>query len=160
VTIKYALTRAEIVRTFLTSLGRSPKFLAIILIYAVGLGWLVLAMRGALSRSLTLHDFIVAILWVIGALLFMPLWLFIRGKTDERTVTVSPEGIDTTIGRLNGKVPWKKVKLVTDTSEHVVIVGTTGDAFFIPNRAFPEPGQRAEFILLINQWRNAAPVSE
>ncbi|MGA2598536.1 MAG: YcxB family protein [Bryobacteraceae bacterium] len=167
-TIKYSLTKAEIVRAFLAGLGRS-KSLAIIPIYVVGLGLLVLAMRGANSRSVTFRDFIVAILWAIGGVLFMHLWLFIRGKTDERTVTVSPEGISTTIGRLSGKVPWKKVKLVTDTSEHAVIEGpmlkgdgwtTTGNAFYIPNRAFPEAGQRAQFISLINQWRNAGPVSD
>lgn len=65
-TIKYALTRTEMVRSFLTSLGRSPKFLLMILIYSVGLGWFSLAMRVALSRPLTGRD----IVFVAGRCLY------------------------------------------------------------------------------------------
>jgi hypothetical protein len=90
---------------------------------------------------------------MLGAVLFMPVGLFLRAKTDERTLTVSPEGISTEIGSLKGQIPWRKVDAVTDTGPHVLVVGTTGNAFFIPNRAFREPGQKAEFLALIERWR-------
>ena len=154
-TIKYALTRAEIARSFFRSLASSPKFLAMILIYSVALGIFSLAARGALSRSLARQDVITALAWMVGAFLFMPLWLFIRGKTNERTLTISPEGIATAIGSLKGQLPWSKIKLVTETNRHVLIVGATGNAFFIPSRAFEAPGQQVEFMTQIGRWRNA-----
>ena len=154
-TIKYSLSRAEIVRPFFRSLGSSPRFLAIILVYSAGLGVVSLVMKGAFSRSLTSHDVIVALSWMAGALVFMPLFLYIRGKIDERTLTVSPEGISTEIGSLKGQIPWSKVKLVTEANQHVLIVGSTGNAFFIPGRAFQGPDQQSEFVAQIDHWRNS-----
>jgi YcxB-like protein len=154
-TIKYALTRIEIVRFFLRGVKSSPKFLAMILICLVGLGAFTLAMRSAFSRSLTSRDVVIAVAWPAGALIFMLLWLFIRGKTDERTLTVSPDGISTQIGSLKGQIPWSKVKLVTRTNRHVLIVGATGNAFFIPSRAFQGPDQQAKFVTQIDHWRHA-----
>jgi hypothetical protein len=152
-TIKYRLTRAEIVQSFFRSLGSSPRFLAIILIYAAALGVFSLVTRGAFSRSATTRDAIVAISWTAGALVFMPLWLYIRGKTDERTLTISGDGISTEIGSLRGQIPWSKVKLVNDTGSHVLIVGATGNAFLIPGRAFQGPDQRSEFLTQIDCLR-------
>jgi len=154
-TIKYALTRVEIVRSFFQSLGRSPKFLAMILIYSAALAVFSLATRGVFSRPLALRDVMVALAWMAGAFVFMPLWLFIRGKTDERTLTVSREGISTEIGSHRGHVPWKKVKLVTDTRRHVLIVSATGNAFLIPTRAFQGSEQQAQFMKAIDHWRDA-----
>jgi 3-keto-L-gulonate-6-phosphate decarboxylase len=42
------------------------------------------------------------------------------------------------IGSVKGGVPRSKVKLIAGSGEHVVIVGRTGKAFFIPNRTFQE----------------------
>ncbi len=154
-TIKYALTRIEIFRSFLRSLQSSPKFLAMILIYLAAMAVFAVATRGAFSRSLTGRDLTVAIAWTAGAVVSMLLWLFIRGKTDERTLTASPEGISTQIGSLKGQIPWSKVKLVTQTSRHVLIVGATGNAFFIPSRAFEGPDQQTQFMTQIDHWRRA-----
>jgi hypothetical protein len=154
-TIKYALTRIEILRSFLRSLQSSPKFLAMILIYLAALNLFTLATRGAFSRSLTGRDVTVALAWMAGALIFMLLWLFTRGKTDERTLTVSTDGISTQIGSLRGQIPWSKVKLVAQTSRQVLIVGATGNAFFMPSRAFQGPNQQTEFMTQIDHWRHA-----
>jgi hypothetical protein len=134
-------------------LAGSPKFLATIPIYSASLGVFSLLLGGAFSHPLSVHDLIVVLVWMLGAFAFMPLWLFIRGKTAERTLTVSPEGISTEIGSLKGHVPWSKVKLVTFASQHVLIVGATGNAFFIPSRAFQGPEEKAQFIKEIDHWR-------
>ena len=154
-TIKYSLTRVEIFRSYFRSLGSSPKFLAMILIYSAALGVIYLATSGALWRGLTLHDVTVGLTWTVGAFVFMPVWLFIRGKTSERTLTASSEGISTEIGSLKGRIPWSKVRLVTAASQHVLIVGSTGSAFFIPSRAFQGPDHQAQFLAQINHWRKA-----
>ena len=97
-TIKYALTRTEIVRSYCQSLASSRKFLAMIVIYSVTLGLLPLLLSGSFSRSVETHDLIVAFAWMLGGFTFMPVWLFLRGKTSERTLTVSQGGILTRIG--------------------------------------------------------------
>jgi len=38
----------------------------------------------------------------------------------------------------------------------VLIVGTTGNAFLIPERAFSGPEQRAQFVREIKDWKKAA----
>lgn len=114
-----------------------------IVIYSVALGLLPLFFNGAFSRGVETHDVILAFAWMVGAFTFMPLWLFLRGKTSERTLTVSQNGISTQIGSMKGEIPWSKVKLVAKAHEHVLIVGASGNAFFIPGRAFEGPNQKA-----------------
>jgi len=70
-------------------------------------------------------------------------------------LTISPEGITTEIGSLKGKVPWKKVRTVTSTLEHVLVVGTTGNAFFVPARAFKGAEGQDRFMAEIAEWRRA-----
>jgi hypothetical protein len=89
-----------------------------------------------------------------GAFGFMPLWLFIRGKTNVRTLTTAPEGISTEIGPLKGQTPWNKVKLVPDMGRHVLIVVATGNAYVIPSSAFEGPDQQAQFVAQIDHWRS------
>jgi len=146
VTIKYALTRTEIVRSYFRSLASSPRFVTIIAVYSIAVGLFPLMLSGALSRGVGTHDLMAAFAWMAGAFAFMPFWLFLRGKTSERSLTVSKSGISTQIGSVKGEVPWSKVKLVADAGEHVLIVGRTGNAFVIPARAFQGSEHKAQFI--------------
>jgi len=155
VTITYALTRAEIVRSYFQSLASSRKFLLRILVYCAALGLLHLIFSGSLSRPFQAHDLFVTLAWMLGVFAFIPTWLFLRGKTSERTLSVSSDGISTQIGSMKGQVPWGKVSLVADTSNHVLIVGTIGNAFFIPARAFQGPEHQAKFIEQIDSLRSS-----
>ena len=145
-TIQYALTRSEILRSFLRSTLESPKYLATILAYAVGIALFELVLELSSSHSLTARDGIRAAGWGIGSLIVMLLWIFVRGKTAMRTLTVSRDGISTEIGRVKAQIPWSKVRTVTDTSEFVLIARTNGNAFFVPHRAFSDAGQKALFL--------------
>jgi hypothetical protein len=100
-------------------------------------------------------DAIGAAAWAVGTLFFVPLWLFISGKTGKRTLTISSDGISTQIGRLRGQVPWNKVRVVTETPQFVLIVGTTGNAFFIPHRAFAGLEHQGHFVAEIKRWMAA-----
>jgi hypothetical protein len=154
-TIKYALTRAEIVRFFLQGLRKSPRLLAIVLICSLWPGLFSLATEGAFSRPLTASDAKVAFVWTIGAFCFFLLLIFVRGKTAERTLSVSEQGISTEIGSIKGQVPWSKVKVVSDTGRYVLIARTNGNAFFIPRRAFSGPEQQLQFMTEISHWRKS-----
>jgi YcxB-like protein len=154
--IRYALTKAEIVRGVFLGLTRSPRLLTIVLLGTFWPGLLYLAMNGAFSRGLTAGDIKVALEITVAVLIFLPLWIFVRGKTAERTLDVSEDGISTRIGSLSGQVPWAKVKTVSDAGSYVLVIGSSGNAFFIPGRAFSVPDQKAEFLAKINAWRSSS----
>jgi hypothetical protein len=154
-TVEYALTRREIFRSFLLSVAQSPKYRGTILLYSVAIGVMALLIRTTISRSIGLMDVIRAVAWAVGFLVFIPIWTSIRGKTAKRTLTVSCDGISTEIGRLKAQVSWDKVKVVTDTSQFVLIARTNGNAFFIPHRAFSGPEQRGHFVTEIQSWLHA-----
>jgi YcxB-like protein len=155
-TIEYALTRGENVRGYFEGLLGSPRFMMMIALYALVLAIFALALTGALWRPFTIGDIELAVAIVIGFLLFLPLMLFARAKTSMRSLTISPEGISTQIGALQGQVPWQKIKIVSATDRCVLIAGSTGNAFFIPNRAFISPEQRVEFVEIIRNWINTS----
>jgi hypothetical protein len=151
--LKYSLTRTEIVLTFLNGLINSPQLLARVLIYCLVLGILAVIMSGAFSGRLTLGDARLIVPWTISAFCFVVVWVFIRAKTAERTLNVTESGISTRIGRLDGRVSWAKVADVKNTDQHVLIVGSSGNSFFIPNRAFSSPDQKLKIISDMNRWR-------
>jgi hypothetical protein len=135
-TIEYASTRREIFRSFLRGVAQSPKYRRTILLYSVAMGVMTLLIRRTISRSFTLRDAMGAVAGAAGFLVFIPIWVFIRGKTAKRTLTISRDGISTEIGRLKGQVPWDNARVVTDTPRFVLTARTNGNAFFIPDRAF------------------------
>ena len=154
-TIEYALTRVEIVRGFLRSLRSSPRYLVTVLCYALVMSGIVLVGTGAFSRSLTLRDVVTAVLTAGGFMLFLPVMLFIRGKTSNRSLTVSAEGISTEIGSLKAQISWRKVKVILETDGYVLVSRASGNAFFIPSRAFSDPEQKAAFVTKIKHWARA-----
>ena len=85
----------------------------------------------------------------------MSLWLFIRGKTTERTFTISPQGIATEIGPLKKEISWREIRHASDLGQHILIVVLTGNAFTIPARAFQGSGEQAKFAAQITNWLNA-----
>ncbi len=153
-TVKYALTRKEIVQFFLQGLGKSPRLLTLVAVSTIFPALIGLEIGGGFNRPLTFVDLRIAGAEMICTFWFLLLWIFLRGKTNERTLSVSELGISTEIGSLRGQVAWSKVSRVSDKGNYVLIVGTSGNAFFIPGRAFSGPAQRAQFITEIARCRN------
>jgi YcxB-like protein len=151
-TISYSLTRLEILRTYLFVLPRSPRILTVVLIVSVWPGFVWLSSKGAFSHGLSIEDVVTALVWMVGAFSLLLFWIFLRAKTKVRTLSISERGIYTEIGRIKADCPWSKVKEIKDVGEYVIVVNRTGNAFFIPNRAFTDTEPRAEFIDKINQW--------
>lgn len=155
-TIKYALTRTEIVRVFFASIGRSPRILTIVLVFSLLPGMASIAMALALGRTLITRDALFAVAWTLGMFCFVIAMVFVRGKTQERTLTVSAQGISTQIGSMDAQVPWSKVKEVKDSGTYILIVGRTGNSFFVPSRAFRGPEERDRFLSEIRLWHRTA----
>jgi hypothetical protein len=83
-------------------------------------------------------------------MLFLPVMLFIRGKTSNRSLTESAERISTEIGSLKAQIPWRKVKVILKTNRYVLVSRANGNAFFIPSRAFPGPEQKQRLSRKLN----------
>jgi len=154
-TIQYALTRTEIATGFFRSVRTSPKFLVTVCCYAACCSGLFLAASGSFSRPFEPQDAFKAVFAAVAFFLFMPAYLFLRGKTSLRTLAISPEGISTEIGKMKAQRPWSYVKTVSETDGHVLIASAIGNAFFIPNRAFSNPEQKTEFVAKIKAWKSA-----
>ncbi len=90
----------------------------------------------------------------------MPLWLFVRGRTGKRTLTVSADGIYTEIGRIRAQIPWRQVKLVTESEQYILIARLGGNSFFIPVRAFSGRDSRDQFLAEIDRWRKTPTGTE
>ena len=152
-TIQYSLTRSEIVRVFLLSLGRSPRLLVIVIAISAWPALIWLSITGAYLNGIRLPNLLAGVAWMAGGFLSFTLLLFLRGKTSERTLTISREGIATTIGRMRGSVSWSKIKEVKETDRYVLLISRIGNAFFIPSRAFDSVDQRQDFLSSISIWR-------
>jgi hypothetical protein len=151
-TINYSLTRFEIVRTYLFVIPRSPRILTVVLIISAWPGFIRLSTKWALSHSLSFGDLLAAIVWMVVVFLLLLIWVFLRAKTTVRTLSISEQGVSTEIGRIKADYAWTKVKEIKDVGPYILVVNRSGNAFFIPNRAFTDSNQRAEFLLKLNQW--------
>jgi len=151
-TIQYALTRSEIAGGFFRSLGSSPKYRRTILLYALLPGVAILAVDGILNRQVTVQDIITALVPTAAFAIFVPLMLYIRGKTSQRILTISTEGISTQIGSIKGEIPWKKIAVISDGNHFILVGRTNGNAFFIPSRAFSSPEHQAEFVAEVRNF--------
>ncbi|HEY5056607.1 MAG TPA: YcxB family protein [Acidobacteriaceae bacterium] len=150
-TIQYALTRREIVSSFFKSVFSSGKYRTTILMYCLVIGGL-----GAL-RAIESHAGTKSILahfasGVVAFAIFAPAFLFIRAKTAMRSLTISSDGISTQIGQISGALLWNQVRVIHESPSSILIGRTNGNAFYIPDRAFANPEQKAEFARLAKQW--------
>jgi hypothetical protein len=152
ITIQYSLTRLEIAGYFLRSLPKSPRLMAIVLGTSLAVGFVPLAIEGALARALTAGDILNCCGIALGVFSLFVFLVFIQGKTMERTLSVSGWGISTSIGNVRGAVPWTKIAAVKSVGKNVLLVGSTGNSFFVPMRAFEGSEQYVEFLRVTQEW--------
>jgi hypothetical protein len=127
-----------------------------VLILVIWPGFIWLSAGGAFSRGLSISDVLIALLWASGAFVLLLIWLYVRAKTSVRTLGISAEGIHTEIGRFNVDYPWSKVKQVKEAGSYILIVNWTGNAFFIPERAFENAVHKSGFLSEIAGFRAAS----
>ena len=151
-TVRYSLTRFEVVRTYLFAMPRSPRIALVVLIICGWPGLVHVTTKPSLAHSLDAKD---ALYVLVSAVCIFPLlltWVFIRAKTSERILTLSDQGIYTEIGKIKANYPWSKVKDVKDLQKYILLVNRSGNAFFIPNRAFENAEQRSILLSEISRW--------
>ena len=77
-------------------------------------------------------------------------------KPQIRTLTVNEDGIWTVIGSKSGEAKWAEIINIEDTSEHIIIIRKTLNAFIIPRRAFQSDEDRYTFLTTIQVWQQKA----
>src|SRR5262245_50233053 len=80
-----------------------------------------------------------AVLITVALLALLPLYPQLRFKSQLRRLTIDPIGIHTTIGSLQGDVPWQRVASITTVGDRTYVLGTNLNTFLIPARAFANP---------------------
>ena len=108
------------------------------------------------GRRVTSDDVVSNLIFgAVLAVAFLALVRF-RTKKDERVLSIAPEGIQTSVGKLSGAVEWKRIASVDETPEYIFITGKSGNGFAIPSRAFASGEERAKFLGQIAEYRRAA----
>lgn len=156
ITIKYTLTRMEIVRYFLRSLPESPRMLLIVVGSSLVAGAASLAASGQTLRTHPEGAILNACGLALGVFCFFVLLVFVQAKTRERTLSVSEKGIATWIGSARAAIPWTKISMVKSVGRHVLMVRSTGNSFLIPVRAFENTQQYERFLSVTREWLKAS----
>lgn len=87
-------------------------------------------------------------------ILAIPVLNMVFAKMQTRKFILSADGIDTSIGSQQGRVPWKAVESIKTVGELIIITRTNANIFTIPKRAFGDDAQRERFIQLANEFRS------
>ena len=87
---------------------------------------------------------------IIASFIAFPQIMF---KPEERTLTVSEDGITTRIGKKTGIAKWGEVAEIEDLAQTTAILRKSGNAFLIPRRAFNSENERSDFLTTIRAWQ-------
>lgn len=151
--IRYTATPSDTRALMRYNLGHSPRFWFMLLgltIFAASVNALVVF---ATRHALMLEDLKSGVIVGVVLAAAIPIIVPLRTKRDERLLNIDPEGIQTTIGRLSGTVPWSRVASVDVTPEYIFITGTSGNGFTIPARAFASLQDRQAFLTQVETFR-------
>lgn len=154
--VEYSLTRAEIVRTFVASIIRSSSYRRRIVAYSAAFGIFAILLRAMQKHSISTLDLAIGAAVSIGFFLVQVISVFVQGKTAKRTLTVSAAGLWTEIGDMAKPYEWNSIREIESPQGDVLISLASGNAFFIPSRAFQGPVEASRFAAQCNEWREAA----
>ena len=74
-------------------------------------------------------------------------------KPQERTLTVSEDGIITKIGKKTGSAKWEEITAIQDLPQITALLKKNGNAFLIPRRAFNSETERSDFLTAVKNWQ-------
>ena len=158
--IEYQVKRFDLVKAFFYNLRYSQRTKLIVFGAAFLFFVYSLYIRYRSFGHLSLIDFILAVLYSVALILAIPALSFITAKTELRSLSINPEGLETKIGSKDGKILWKVVAGITSTQSIIIITSKKGNVFSIPTTAFKDEGQRQQFIGLATQYHADANRSD
>jgi hypothetical protein len=131
--LEYALKRDEVLKGYLRAFSSVSSFRNRLLSMACAIGIMILVFGYVGKHQIQLIDVAFAALLAIGTIVFIPLWLWVRTKTETRHLRVDEFGLSTIIGQLTGEIPWARVSVVSDFGEFIFLGGKNMNFFLIPN---------------------------
>lgn len=149
--IRYKVSRSDIWHAYWNTWRHGVR-LNILRLFIFGCAFLVAEawLRGPLAAPA--WRFAGAGVIAFLAILFLAVYPLLRFKPDERTLTISPTGIATTIGKRSGDVPWSKIARIAPAGGRIYIIGRSGNSFAVPRDAFGSDAQRTEFLQRATEW--------
>jgi len=156
-TIEYSSTRRELASWYWYSLRHNPKHLAAWLVCLLAVGFYAFVAEHRTESTVRAAGS--ALLWALGAALFLALYPQMRFKSQARTLVISPAGISTSINGRSKEYRWSDVASVLARDDQVYLGFKNLNAFSVPARAFTSAEARLSFIRLCDEWRQASTQS-
>jgi hypothetical protein len=154
--IHYQVRRFDLVKVYFYNVIHSPRTRMVVLGVAAAIFALVAFLGYRSDGKLTPAEVFSACSCGIGYLLLTPALMFLTAKTQPRTLQIDSEGIQTTIGKKQGRIPWKAVESITSSGDQVFITGKNANAFAIPPTAFNNEEGQQTFVRLATQYKQDA----
>lgn len=151
VTITYRSTRAVVARWYWHSLAHNPKHQLFWLLCMLALGYMGFVWPRILGFGPAARALGTVVAPLAGAT-FFALYPQVRFKPQERTLTISPAGVDVSVGALSKFIPWAEVAGVDEWREIVRISSRNLNALLIPFVAFATVEDRREFVARCRMW--------
>jgi len=155
-TIAYSSTRREIATWYWYSLRRNRKHLRAWILSLLAVSLLVFISERQSGTTSVLTAISVSLVAAVGLAVFFMLYPQLRFKPQERTLTIAPDGLSTTINTHSKSYRWTELASITEDHDHVYIGLTSVNAFVVPSRAFSSAERRQEFVRQCRVWRQAA----
>jgi hypothetical protein len=153
-TIRYSSSRREVWRWYWRAWAKPKGLWRYHAFVAVLLATFHAEVQG-FSHFRPAAFFVTALAAMLGCMLFFSLWPQIRFKPAERTLSVSPTGWNTQIGKLSTARSWSEVREITEDGKTIIVVGTNQNALIIPSRAFADEERRLRFLTDVRVWHAA-----
>ena len=152
--IRYTARREDVGALLRYNLRHSPRLWVVLLVVAIfpaGVATVASLTSGRWPRP---GEIVFDLLLGVVLVAVMLLRARARTKSDERVLSIGPEGILTTIGKRSADLPWTRIASVDVTPEYIFITGKNANGFAIPPRAFATRLERTEFLREMEAFRS------
>jgi hypothetical protein len=153
--IRYKANRSDVWRAYWYTWRHSTRLNVLRLVV---FAWMFFVAHAWLRGAVTAPGWRVAGAGGVASvvMLLLAVYPLLRFKPNERTLSISPTGIVTAIGKQRGEIPWGRIARVALVEERLYILGKSGNAFVFPRDAFASDTERTEFLQRATQWWNEA----
>jgi hypothetical protein len=150
-TVNYASRRSEVWRWYWRAWAKPAGLWRVHVLFGVTCAIVFTVFRNPKSFDLVVFLGSAAV-YTLGFIVLLPLWPQIRFKAAVRSLSINPQGLTTSIGKISASRLWNEVKSVDERDGAVVITGRNQNAFIVPSRAFSSDLKRREFYEAARLW--------
>jgi hypothetical protein len=88
----------------------------------------------------------------------LALWIFPRHSMANKDITLEfgDDGVCSKYSGMEGRIPWRAIRRMLDTRDHLFLFGSRAESMVVPKRALPSPDTVAELAHYIRSNIDAA----